>query len=255
MLRLATAAVVLALAAPPLHAQALAGACGASSRYDLTLSPRSLAFDSGGAPPRHVVVAGGSLTVDGRPVPPAAGQRERLAHFEREVRAVVAAVRALATQAVDVASDALHAQAAAIDLDPATRRELDRRLAAHAATIKRRIAASSSTRDWHGDALAREKDALVADIAPLLAAALARQAVQDALAGDVEGAADLQARAAALATDLQPALERRLAAMRPRVEALCPSLQRLAELQAGWRDADGRPLDLLEVAHARARAR
>jgi len=46
---------------------------------------------------------------------------------------------------------------------------------------------------------------------------------------------------------LQPRLERRMQALRPQVEALCPAIDRLAELQQGVRGSNGRPLNLLQI--------
>jgi hypothetical protein len=60
-------------------------------------------------------------------------------------------------------------------------------------------------------------------------------------------AARLRDEATDLATQLQPRLQRRMQALRPQVQALCPAIRRLAELQQGVRGADGQPLDLVQV--------
>ena len=88
---------------------------------------------------------------------------------------------------------------------------------------------------------------IAADLVPLLAADLGQQAINAALNGDLQTAASLRDRAATLATDLQPRLQQRMQALRPQVEALCPSIQRLAELQQGVRGSNGRPLNLLQI--------
>ena len=146
-----------------------------------------------------------------------------------------------------MAVQALHAEVAGIGLSDATRAEFEHRLAAHASDLKQRIAASRSTHDWQGDATDQYMNQIAADLVPLLAADLGQQAINAALNGDLQTAADLRDRAATLATDLQPRLQQRLQALRPQVEALCPSIQRLAELQQGVRGSNGRPLNLLQI--------
>jgi len=243
---IAAVLVLLLLAAPQLRAQDLADACHVRSSYDLTLSPGTLAFDRAAPAPRHIQLGHGRLAVDGRDVALDAEQHDRAVLFEADLRALVPKVRALARRGVDVALEALRAEAAGIG-DDATQQALEQRLATHAADLKRRIDRSTSTRDWQDEGFAHHIDAVLADVAPLLAGALADQAVQDALAGDIDAAAALRERAASLATGLQPRLEHRLEVLRPQVQALCPDVARLAELQRGLRDANGRALDLLEV--------
>lgn len=228
-------------------AQDLAATCHASSSYDLTLAPDALLFDRSGPPPRRIRLHGGRLDVDGAPVPLRAEDGDRVALFEQDVRALAPRARRLALEGVDLAVAAVRAEAAAFGADARTRAELDRRLAEHGDALKRRIAASTSTHDWHGDAFDRYAADFAADVVPLLAADLARQAVAAALAGDLATAATLRDRTADLAGELQPRLERRLQVLRPRIQALCPSLQRLHELQLGLRDGQGRPLDLLDI--------
>jgi hypothetical protein len=128
-----------------------------------------------------------------------------------------------------------------------TRTELGQRLAAHAADLKRRIAASHSTRDWQGEVFEQQVDTFVADIVPLLGADLGQQAIDAALRGDLETAASLRDHAADLAADLQPRLARRMQALQPDIEALCPAIRELHALQLGLRGSDGRPLHLLDI--------
>jgi hypothetical protein len=85
---------------------------------------------------------------------------------------------------------------------------------------------------------------------PLVAGDLGQQAIDAALAGDLQRAADLRDRAGSLMTTLQPRLQQRMQALRPQIEALCPSIQRLARLQQGLHDAHERPLNLLQVGAA-----
>lgn len=246
-LRPLLASLILSAALPALHAQGLATACNASSSYDLTIRPDSLLFDRPQPAPFHVQLADGSLHTDGKSVRLSAENQDRLALFERQLRALVPRVRAVADAGVDLAARALHDEAAGMRLAPATMAELDRRLATHAAELRQRIAQSNSTHDWQGDLAQQYANGIVADLAPLVAADLGQQALAAAMNGDLDEAARLRDEAADLTTQLQPRLQQRMQALRPQVQALCPAIRRLAELQQGVSGADGQPLDLLQV--------
>jgi hypothetical protein len=132
-------------------------------------------------------------------------------------------------------------------LSAEARAEFDRRLAAHAQELKRQIAVSHSSRDWQGDAANQYANQIAADLLPILAADLGQQALNAALAGNMQAAGDLRDRATSMASGMESRLRQRLQVLRPQIEALCPAITRLAELQQGLRDASGRPLELLRV--------
>ncbi len=238
---------VLLVGATGAHAQDLADVCHASSSYDLTVAPDALVFDRAAPAPRRIQLHAGRLDVDGMAVRLNAESRDRLALFEEQLRALVPKVRRVADNGVDLAIEAVHAEIASLGVSADTQPQLDAKLAAHAAELKRRIAASTSTHDWQGGAFNQYADAIAADIAPLLAADLAQQAVAAAVNGDLAAAASLQAHAADLAGDLQPHLERRMQALRPQIQALCPSIRGLRDLQRDVRGGNGQPLDLLDI--------
>lgn len=236
-------------AATTVHAQQLAATCHASSSYDLTVQANSLLFDRPVPAPRRVLLEDGTLRVDGHAVALNDENQDRLSLFERNLRALVPRVKAVADQGVDVAVQAIRSEAGGLNLGADTRAELDRRLAADAADLKQRIAASHSTHDWHGTAANQYAQRLASDIVPLLAADLGQQALSAAMSGDLQGAAALRDRASNLANTWPARLQQRMQVLRPQIEALCPDIQRLASLQQGIRDDQGRPLDLLEVGH------
>ncbi|MCX7512776.1 DUF2884 family protein [Frateuria hangzhouensis] len=246
-LRFLLASLILSIPLPVLHAQDLAATCHASSSYDLTLKPDGLLFDRAQPAPFHVQVADGRLRTDGKAVRLSAESQDRLMLFERELRALVPRVRAVAGAGVDLAVRAVHEEAAGMQLAPATMAELDRRLSVHATQLKQRIAQSQSTHDWQGAAAQQLADDIVADLGPLVAADLGQQALAAAMTGDMAEAARLRDQAADLATELRPRLQRRMQALQPQVQALCPAIRRLADLQQGVRGADGQPLGLLQV--------
>ena len=243
--------LLLVLSALPavrgLHAQDLTGTCRASSSYDLTLGPDGVRFDRPQPAPFHVDLHDGTLRTDGASVQLNAEDQDRLALFERDLRALAPRVRTVAQGGVDLAVHAMRAEAVGLQLSTATLAELDRRLAARASELKQRIAVSNSTHDWQGDLVDRYASQIAGDVLPLLAADLGQQALDAALSGDLQAAASLRDRAADLSTQLRPRLERRMQALRPQIQALCPAIRQLAELQQGVRAGNGQPLHLLQM--------
>lgn len=237
------------LVALPLHAEDPVDVCHATSSYDVTLRADSVLFDRASPAPTRIELQHGSLRTDGTAVKLNAEQQDRMTLFERDLRALVPRVRSVAQNGVDMAVQALHAEAAGLGLSAGTRAELDRRLNTQATELKRRIASSQSTHDWQGDAFQQYANQVIGNLMPLVAADLGQQAVDAALAGDLQAAASLHDRASSLATELQPRLQQRMQALRPQVEALCPAIQRLGRLQQGVRDNRGQPLQLLQINH------
>ncbi len=234
-------------AALPLRAQDLAATCHASSSYDVTLRPDSLLFDRPAPAPTRVEIGHGQLHVDGAAVRLDAESQDRLTLFERDLRALAPRVRTVAQHGVDIAAQGLREEAAGMGLAADTRSQVDSHLANDAASLKRRIAASHSTHDWQGNAMDQYVNQLESDLLPLIAADLGQQALDAAMNGDLQAAADLRDRAANLATQLEPRMRQRMQALRPQIEALCPAIRQLAMLQQGVRDGKGRPLDLLQI--------
>ncbi|MBD8900491.1 DUF2884 family protein [Rhodanobacter sp. DHG33] len=231
----------------PLHAQDLAATCHATSSYDVTLRPHSLLFDRSSPTPTQVELSQGALSVDGAAVPLNAEDQDRLTLFERDLRALAPRVRAVAQHGVDIAAQGLHEEMGSMGLGADTRAQLDQRLAADAANLKQRIAASQSTKDWQGDAMNQYVSRIESDLLPLVAGDLGQQALNAAMNGDLQTAADLRDRAANLATQLEPRMRQRMQALRPQIVALCPALRQLSALQQGVRDNRGRELDLLQI--------
>ncbi|MEO7068454.1 MAG: DUF2884 family protein [Rhodanobacter sp.] len=235
------------LVSAPLCAQDLASTCHASSSYDVTINGDNLLFDRPSPAPTRVELHQGKLRVDGVAVPENAENQDRLVLFERDLRALAPRVRTVAQNGVDMAVQAVLAETATVGLSTSANSEFKQRLATHASDMKQRIANSHSTHDFQGDFATRYENEILSDLAPLVAGDLTQQAVDAAMNGDLQAAADLRDRGAALATQLQPRIQQRMQALRPQIAALCPSIDRLAELQQGVRDARGKPLDLLQV--------
>ena len=231
------------------HAQDdFADVCHASSSYDLTIASTGLLFDRPQVAPRRIELRAGKITLDGTALRLNTEEGDRIVLFEQELRALVPKVKTVASNGVDLAMKAMRSETAGLGASEETLAALDAKLIARGSELKRRIAASASTHDWQGDAIERYATDIAADIAPLLAADLGEQAVAAALSGDVDAAAGLRDHAVDLNGGLRQRLERRMQALRPQIEALCPSVRRLYELQHGVHDANRQSLDLLEIA-------
>ena len=241
------AVAALALACGSVHAQDLSKVCHATSSYDLTLQPDRLIFDRAAPAPTRVVIDAGSLQTDGQSVPLNEEDQDRLALFQRELRALVPRVKAVAQRGVDLSLQAIAQESDTLNLDADTRAQLQQRLQAEAAELHQRVAASQSTHDWHGDTANQYANKVIGDIAPLIASALGQQALSAAMSGDLQQAAALRDRAANLADGFEPRLQQRLQVLRPQIQALCPDIQRLAQLQDGIRASNGRRLNLVQV--------
>lgn len=239
---------LLALASFGLHAQDLATTCQASSSYDVTLKPAELSFDRPQPAPFHVQLHDGSLRTDGTAVPLRPEDQDRLALFERELRALEPRAKTVARNGVDLLAQAMREEAGRLGLSSDTMAALNQRLDARVAELKQRIDASHSTRDWQGDLADQYASQIAGDLLPVLGGDLGQQAVQAAMSGDMQAAASLRDRAGDLATQLRPRLEQRMQALRPQIQALCPSLRRLAELQQGVPGGNGQALNLLQIA-------
>jgi hypothetical protein len=228
-------------------AQDMGTTCQVASTYDLTVRPDSLVFERADVAPRTVRMQDGNLSTDGRPVSLRPDEQDRVALFERNVRALVPKVKAIANDGVDLAARAVRDEAATAAPGAAGSGELDRVLNTRVADIKRRIAASQSTRDWQEDAMRAYAQEIVSDVTPILTQDVGGEAMQLAMNGDLQEAAALRDRVASVSTGGQARVVARLeAALKPRVQALCPSIRQLIDLQSGLHDATGRPVLLLE---------
>lgn len=233
----------------PARADSLADVCHASSTYDLTVRTTGLTFDRPNSPPREVWMHAGTLRVDGVNAELNTEDRDRLNLFERDVRALLPKIKAIAAQGVDLAALELRKQVAILAPSAAASGILDQRIDADVADIKARISRSNSTHDFQGEAFDQYASKLVADIVPLVAADMGQQAISDALSGDLQGAAQLRDQALNVANTLEAKLRQSLQPLRPQIQALCPDIRSLDTLESGITSAlpAGSRLNLIEI--------
>lgn len=239
---LATASAAVAAQTPP----EFQDVCGARSSYDLTVSTPALVFERAAPAPALLELAGGTLRADAQAVATNLEDRDRLRLIEQRIRDLVPQVKALGRRGVDLAVEAVREEARALSaaIDP----ELDARLETRRRELHARIDASTSTRDWQGEAFERYLQQITADIAPLLAVHIGRQALDTALAGDLTAAAALREKLTGLQASLETRLRVRLDTLEPDVRQLCPTLAQIDRLEADLTARPGgRALDLIEM--------
>ncbi|HEY0179795.1 MAG TPA: DUF2884 family protein [Dokdonella sp.] len=228
--------------------------CGLHSDYSLGIEPSRLVFSRAGGDPAEVVVADGSLRIDGRAVALDAADRERLRTIERGVREAVPEVKTIARDAVAIVIAAVGQVSAAFARDAADARASAERLARSARELDRRIADSTSFADWQDADLDRVLESAVGTLVGEVVGDVAGRAISVALSGDEHAAAELEARAAGLEKDVDRAVERHSAELKRRAAALCPRLRTLARLgsELDVRLDGGRRLELIRFDGARA---
>jgi hypothetical protein len=229
------------------HAQSLPNVCHVTSSYDLSVTQDKLIFDRQGPAPRQVVMGNDAMLVDGQPVQLSSNEQDRINFFQFNVRQLVPRVKSVAQYGLSLASQAIYLDLQDIRLDADSRYQLKYRLNASIGDLQQRIQDSQSTRDWHGDAFNQYTNQIVENIAPIVTEGLGKQIAAATAKGDLSTAADLTERAANLATRFQGDVEQHLQPLQPKIEALCPAVRQLAELQQGLHDSRGVPLGLLQL--------
>lgn len=221
------------LASGSVHAQSLLDTCHASSSYDVTITDDGVRFERAQPAPRRLYLHDGRLRVDGKPIALDAEDSDRVTVIENIVRDMEPKVKTIANRAVDLAAQAVREQAAVSAPQAAANGELSTRLDAVTGDLKARIARSHSSRDWHGPAFRKYTRQLAARVVPVLASDMLQQAVAKALAGNLDTAAQLRQRATHMATALRTRIRKKLQVLRPQVQTLCPSVQRIDQIESG----------------------
>jgi hypothetical protein len=156
-------------------------------------------------------------------------------------------VRVVAQNGVDIAARTVRAEILRNAPDALNDGELDRRLQTRVADIHARIARSNSTHDWQSAAFDQYANDIAADLLPLVAGSMTDEAVNLAVSGDLQGAAALRDRAAALSDGLAGRVHQQLGQLRPQIQALCPDIRKLADLSDGLSDGRGHVLELVTI--------
>ncbi|MGH8618159.1 MAG: DUF2884 family protein [Burkholderiales bacterium] len=241
--------IVLATMGAAGTAAAAEPACTVRSRYDMTVTDAALVFERTAAPGQHLEMQTGRLAANGALVELGLADRNRIAAFETNARTLVPQLRALAQRGVDLGVAAIREEAAATSPKSATNVQLNARLDARARTLKARIAASNSSKDWRGPAVKRYMAEAMTDVVPLIGGDLAQQALEAALRGDLAAAAAIKGKAERVRPSLEARIQRKLETLQPEVDRLCPALRQLDTLESGMAATlpDGSRLNLVDI--------
>ena len=250
MTKLLPTALVLALATLCTgHAQARSfSACDVESDYDMRLAPDVLTFSRSTGTPQRVEMRNGALAIDGATQALSEADVIRIAKFERDVRAMVPEVKAIAIDAVGLGTEAIVHVASTFAGDGANPQSLDR-LRSLGRDLQSRIEASDSTAEWRTGQFDAAMAGMTAELAPMIVGDIAAVALSAALTGDEEKLAELEGRAAKLEQAVEQHIDARADGIEARAKTLCPRIAALdaIESELDLRLADGSRLDLLQV--------
>lgn len=221
--------------------------CDFDSDFDLRIERDGLVFHRGSGTPLRVEMRDGLLRVDGELIVLTPADRARVREIESGVRDLVPEVKAIALDAVGIASEALTHVAATLagaDADRAIARmdELG-------AELRAKIERSDDSGDWNEEQFEDAIRELTGEAVPLLVGSVTTLAIKAALTGDTSAAEDLEARVDAMEQELEARVERRAKVLEARAEALCPRVVALERIESELelRLADNRALDLLRA--------
>ena len=251
MKRFAACLIATAFCAGAAHADMdfHGGDCGLHSDYSLDVNADNLTFTRRDAHPGEVVIAHGTLRIDGRELAVNAADRQRLLDIEHGVRDTLPDVKAIAHDAIAIAFDAVGEVSAAFARDTDAARASAQRLARAARELDQRIGESTSFNDWKDGDFERLMENAVGTLVGEVVANVAGQAVAVALSGDQRAVAELEARADGIDKKVNAIVEKRAKNLELRAEGLCPRMHRLARLEQGLdvRLEDGGKLGLVSV--------
>ncbi len=189
----------------------------------------------------------GHLRVDGRDVTVSADDAARLRDYEQQVRALLPEVAAVAREGIDIGYAAIRTVMLTFVDNESDRREMIDRLDRNRQQALARVDGSLGKGQWKPHELDDVMEQSVQSTASDLAGKVAGSAVTAALSGDQRKVAALQARADSLDKSIDREVNARSHELDKRVDALCPRLGSLDQLQRQFtfRLSDGSPLRLL----------
>lgn len=221
--------------------------CDFDSDFDLRIERAGLVFHRTAGTPRKVEMRAGVLRIDGKGMALSEADRERVRGIEAGVRELVPEVKAIAIDAIGIASDALTQVAVSLAGDDADR--AISRMKRVGSELRTKIERSNDSGDWDDGQFEAAIAELTGEAVPLLVGSVTKIAVKAALSGDTAEADRLEARVEAMERELEASVERRSKAIEARAESLCPRIAALDRLESELelRLADQRPLDLMRA--------
>lgn len=205
--------------------------CRYSTDYDVQVEPDGIAFTRHDGDPGDVFMHDGALRVDGHDVSVSHADAARLREYEQQVRGLVPAVAAIARDGVDIGYAALTTVVATLSEDADERRRLLQELRDRHAEARQHIDDTLGRGRWQSGDGADFFDHNLQHTAADMVGTVTGDVLKDALSGDSNRLAALQARTDSLDTTLDKAINAPANKLGERAQALCPQLGQLQQLQ------------------------
>lgn len=222
-----------------------------NSAYDLRIGSDGLSFAPEAGSGAQIRIDAGRLYVDGREVPVNAADRTRLMRFEDEVLGIREEAIGIALEGIELGLMAVREVNAAFEEDPERVQEFNQRLDKLRVDMVKAVRSDLShgrpTDDEIDRVVDRVVEPLVKELVSSIAANVAGEAIAMALTGDESRAKDIEAKAKQLERTIEDKVEGAAKKLEARAQELCPRVQALAELNAGFEVevANGSKLDLM----------
>ena len=222
--------------------------CSYTSDYDVQIKADGIAFTRDGGHPGDVFMHDGTLRVDGKAMAVSDADAARLREYEHELRDLLPAVAGLARDGVDIGYSALTTVVATLAENGDERTRLLHELRDRHDEAVRHIDGTVGQGRWNaGDETNLFGDDLQKTVTDLVGN-VTGDIVKDALSGDSNRLASLQARTDALDASIDKAVDVPAEKLGQRAEALCPHLSHLQQLQQQFqfRLPNGERLQLID---------
>jgi hypothetical protein len=219
-----------------------------STPYDVDVTAAGLSFHRTDGTPARVFVHDGALKVDGRDVALTATDAQALRRYEDGVRKLMPEVAEVSRQGVMLGFEAMTTVTMTF-AEPDQRDAILAKIKRKQAQALKEIDEGVGSGHWSGDRMTETVAGSVSDSVGELVGSATSSAVTAALSGDSTRVAALTARANALDKSLSREMDKRSKDLEARVNAICPQVNDLADIQQGWkiRLTDGKPLELMTI--------
>jgi Protein of unknown function (DUF2884) len=221
------------------------------SDYDLRIGTDGLSFAPESGSGSKIRLDAGRLFVDGREVAVSAADRVRIARFEDEVLGIREEAIGIAIEGIDLGMTAVREVHAAFEDNADEIAEFNQRLDGLRKEMENAVRSDLSHGRPNDEEIERVVDRvvepLVKELVSSIAANVAGEAIAMAMSGDESRAKDIEARAQRLERTIEDKVEGAAKRLEQRAEELCPRVQALAEINAGFEVqlANGSKLDLM----------
>lgn len=218
--------------------------CDTGSQYRASMQGKAFVFEKTAGRDVRLVLGGGKLFIDGKPVALSPGDQQGIDAFEAELRQLVPESRKVVSEAVSIAIDALGEVSVALSGDEGRRAEYDRARSKALAAVRD----SDALPIFDSGSIDGVIDPIVAEFVPDIAGSALGFAMKAMFAGEEKSKA-MDARLQAMDKRLDTRVEARARALEPLAETVCKRIQRMEGIDAALtvRLPDGGPINFLDA--------